>query len=225
MSPGAAARAGTRVSAKWEIRLGHPARLVAGCDEVGRGCLAGPVVAGAVILPAEPLRAPFAREINDSKKLTATRREHLEPLIKEWALSWALGVASVAEIDRLNIYHASHLALIRAVEALHLRPEAAIVDGNVVPRGFPCRGTAVIGGDALCLSVAAASILAKVARDRHMAEVELAHPGYGFRDHKGYATPEHSAALRKLGPTPVHRRSFAPVAESGPEGPVQGMLL
>ena len=199
---------------EWETRAGHPGTLVAGCDEVGRGCLAGPVVAAAVLLPAEISLTsdPWLAEITDSKKLTPKARERLVPRIESWAQAWALGSASVEEIDAINIYHASHLAMKRALEKLKPQADHVLIDGNAIPKGLRMKTTAIVKGDLLCLSIAAASILAKVWRDRHMAELDVRYPGYGFGVHKGYATPAHSKALTELGCCAIHRRSFAPVA-------------
>jgi ribonuclease HII len=183
-------------------------RLLAGVDEVGRGPLAGDVVAAAVILDPD---TPIAG-LRDSKKLTAPRRESLALEIRDKALAWALGRASVAEIDQLNILHASLLAMRRAVEALAVQPEYVLVDGNRLPQwSYPSEP--VIGGDDRVPAIAAASILAKVQRDGEMLELEQAWPGYGMARHKGYPTREHLDALRRLGVTPAHRRSFAPVRE------------
>jgi len=181
---------------------------VAGCDEAGRGPLAGPVVAAAVIL--DPQRIP--RGLNDSKKLTAPERETLYEKITARA-QFAIAVASPARIDRDNILRASLWALERAVWALPVRPQLVLVDGrDRINSGCDCE--AVVSGDALIASIAAASIIAKVVRDRLMACVGAAHPGYGFERHKGYSVPEHFEALSKLGPTIHHRRSFAPIAEA-----------
>ena len=179
---------------------------VAGCDEAGRGPLAGPVVAAAVIL--DPARIP--RGLNDSKKLDAAAREALyEKIVATAQVSVAFG--SIERIDRDNILRASLWALTRAVQALPVRPKMVFVDGNMtIDCGCDCE--AVVSGDALVLSVAAASIIAKVTRDRLMARIGLAYPGYGFERHMGYGVPEHCAALKRLGPTPHHRRFFAPVA-------------
>jgi ribonuclease HII len=180
--------------------------LVAGVDEVGRGPLAGPVVAAAVILdPDRPLDG-----LDDSKKLTELRREELAGLIKENALAWAVGRAEVEEIDDINILQASLLAMRRAVTGLKPAPEHALIDGNQCPR-LPCTSEPIVGGDGTVPAISAASILAKVARDREMVEWDAEYPGYGLARHKGYGTREHLEALRKLGPTPLHRRSFAPV--------------
>lgn len=180
---------------------------VAGVDEAGRGCLAGPVYAAAVILGEPKLRG-----LDDSKKLTALQREDLFPRIQQRALAWAIGRAEVEEIDRLNILQASLLAMKRAVEALSLQPVEALVDGNQPPR-LSCKVTTVVDGDALHPCIMAASILAKVARDREMRRLCTEFPGYGFSQHKGYGTPEHLRALRAHGPCAIHRRSFAPVAQ------------
>ncbi|MFV0334343.1 MAG: ribonuclease HII [Tropicimonas sp.] len=182
------------------------ARIVAGLDEVGRGPLAGPVTAAAVVL--DPARIPEG--INDSKKLTARRREALAEAIAEVAQIAIVHVAA-AEIDRVNILQASHLAMTRALARLSSRPDLALVDGNRLPPALPCPGRTVIGGDARSLSIAAASIVAKVARDRLMVDLAQQHPGYGWERNAGYPTPEHKKALRDLGVTPQHRRSFAPV--------------
>jgi ribonuclease HII len=180
---------------------------IAGCDEAGRGPLAGPVVAAAVIL--DPERIP--RGLNDSKKLDAEERERLYAKICATA-QVAVAFGSIARIDRDNILRASLWALARAVKALPVKPQKVFVDGNIkIDCGCDCE--AVVSGDALMVSIAAASIIAKVTRDRLMTRVGLAHPGYGFERHMGYSVPEHFAALQKLGPCAHHRRSFAPVAE------------
>jgi len=179
---------------------------VAGVDEVGRGPLAGPVVAAAVILdPSRPIDG-----LADSKALTEKRREALFDIIREHAAAWCIAEASVEEIDQLNILQASLLAMRRAVTGLEIRPTRALVDGNRDP-GLDCETRLVIGGDAIEPAIGAASILAKVARDRAMIELDQAHPGYGLAGHKGYPTPAHLAALERLGASPLHRRSFAPV--------------
>ncbi|MDT8895052.1 ribonuclease HII [Halomonas sp. I1] len=183
----------------------HGERL-AGVDEVGRGPLVGPVVAAAVILdPADPITG-----LTDSKKLTARRREALDAEIRERALAWSVAEASADEIDTLNIYHATHLAMRRAIDALSPAAEYLLVDGNRLP-GHHVPGQAVVKGDARHASIAAASILAKVARDAGMQALNARHPDYGFARHKGYPTREHLAALERLGPLPEHRRSFGPV--------------
>jgi ribonuclease HII len=187
--------------------LHHPG-LVAGVDEAGRGPLAGPVVAAAVVLRQDD--CPDG--LNDSKQLTATRRAMLEGEIKARALCWGIGVASVEEIDSLNILWATMLAMTRAMEALSHDCAHVLVDGNRSPK-WRWTSTAVVEGDAKCLSIAAASILAKEARDRMMVEAAASHPHYGWETNKGYGSPMHLAALREYGPTPLHRRSFAPVAQ------------
>ena len=183
--------------------------LVAGVDEVGRGPLCGAVVTAAVILdPARPIEG-----LNDSKKLTEARRESLFPLIQERALAWCIARAEVEEIDRLNILHATMLAMQRAVAGLHIQPDLVLVDGNRCP-ALPMRSEPVVKGDSRVPAIAAASILAKVARDREMLELDQQYPGYGIAGHKGYPTPVHLAALRELGATPIHRRSFGPVRKA-----------
>lgn len=179
---------------------------LAGVDEAGRGPLAGPVVAAAVIL--DP-RAPV-EGLRDSKKLGVSRREYLDEAIRARALAWALGVCTPAEIDRLNILQASLLAMRRAVESLSVCPDLALVDGNrCPPLAVPAR--AVVRGDSRVPAISAASIIAKVHRDRLMLELDTRYPGYGLADHKGYPTPVHLDALARLGPAPCHRTSFAPV--------------
>ena len=179
---------------------------VCGVDEAGRGPLAGPVSAAAVIL--HPDRVPDG--LNDSKKLTAKARERLEGEIKVQALAWCVAFASVEEIASLNILHAAGLAMRRAVAGLKTAPAFALVDGNYAfDLGTPVK--TVVGGDGVCSSIAAASILAKTARDRLMVEMDGQHPGYGFADHKGYGAPAHLAALRRLGPCAIHRMSWAPL--------------
>jgi ribonuclease HII len=179
---------------------------VAGVDEVGRGPLAGDVVAAAVILdPDNPVDG-----LRDSKKLSETRREALAQVIRERALAWSVARASVAEIDEINILQASLLAMHRAVAGLALQPGFVFVDGNRLPR-WPYRAEAVVKGDDRVPAIAAASILAKVQRDGELVALEQTYPGYGFASHKGYPTRDHLAALRALGVTPAHRKSFAPV--------------
>jgi ribonuclease HII len=182
------------------------ASAVAGVDEAGRGPLAGPVVAAAVIF--ETRRYPEG--INDSKRLTALQRERLYDLIVAKAIV-SVAVASRERVDRMNILRASLWAMSRAVRGLARAPDHVLIDGNMLPPGLACSCEAIVDGDALSISVAAASIVAKVTRDRLMAEVGRAFPGYGFANHMGYSTPEHFAALREHGPCPHHRRSFAPV--------------
>jgi ribonuclease HII len=179
---------------------------LAGVDEVGRGPLVGPVVAAAVILDdARPVQG-----LVDSKAISARRRERLDLEIREKALAFALAEASAAEIDELNIFHATHLAMRRAIDALSVVPEYLLVDGNHLP-GHHVPGQAVVKGDVRHPAISAASILAKVARDASMVVLDTCHPGYGFARHKGYPTREHLAALGQLGVLPEHRRSFGPV--------------
>ena len=178
-----------------------------GIDEAGRGPWAGPVCAGAVILG--PGALPDG--LTDSKKLSAARRQTLVPAIKHAALAWGLGWASAEEIDALNIRQATHLAMRRAVKAMERVPELALVDGNDLPAGLPCPGRTIIKGDLTEPAISAASILAKTARDALMEEMDTRHPGYGFAAHKGYGTAAHKAALTRLGPCAIHRKSFAPV--------------
>jgi ribonuclease HII len=179
---------------------------VCGVDEAGRGPWAGPVSAAAVILNADDLPSG----IDDSKALTEKRRAALEVEIKSRAVAWGVGFASVEEIDDLNILHATGLAMRRAVEALAHPPVHALVDGNYRFK-LPCAVTPVVKGDSRSLSIAAASILAKTARDRLMIEMDATYPGYGFASHKGYNAPIHQKALQTLGPCPEHRRSWAPI--------------
>lgn len=182
--------------------------LIAGVDEVGRGPLAGDVVTAAVILdPSKPIAG-----LADSKQLSEARRERLYQVITEQALAWAVARASVTEIDRLNILQASLLAMQRAVEALPVQPGFVYVDGNRCPQ-WGYRSQAIVKGDSRLACIAAASILAKVTRDREMQALDATYPGYGLARHKGYPCPAHLQALRALGPSPIHRRSFRPVAE------------
>jgi ribonuclease HII len=186
----------------FKLELGYPEPL-AGVDEAGCAPLAGPVVAGAVILD----RGRFPRGIDDSKNLPIEKRESLYGRITAQCVAWGVGVASVEEIDKLNIYWAKMLAMTRAVEALGLEPAWVLVDGPACPKWQrPSKG--IVGGDARCRSIAAASILAKVTRDRIMANYSKDYPGYGWETNRGYGTPHHWRALRSLGPTPLHRRSF-----------------
>jgi ribonuclease HII len=184
--------------------------LVCGIDEAGRGPLAGPVVAAAVILDRKRLPRALRHGLDDSKKLSAAAREDYARLLGAGAARIGIGAASVAEIDRLNILRASLLAMARAVAALDVLPALALVDGNVPPP-LPCAVATVVGGDGLSLSIAAASVIAKVTRDRLMRLLALRYGGYGWERNAGYATAEHRAALGRLGPTPHHRCSFAPV--------------
>ncbi|MDD3837786.1 MAG: ribonuclease HII [Phenylobacterium sp.] len=179
---------------------------VCGVDEAGRGPWAGPVSAAAVIL--DPRRVP--KGLDDSKKLNAKTREALEVEIKAKAIAWGVGFASVEEIAELNILHATGLAMCRAIEAMSVRPVFALVDGNYRFK-LPCEVKTVVGGDGKSKSIAAASILAKVARDRLMVEMDARYPGYGFASHKGYRAPVHARALLDLGPCEIHRLTWGPV--------------
>lgn len=202
------------------VELNYSGRLLAGVDEVGRGPLAGDVVACAVMLdPDRPIPG-----LRDSKALTEARREALAEEIKAGALAWSLGRCSVEEIDRLNILQASMLAMWRAVDGLLLRPEFVAVDGNRLPK-WPYHGQAVVKGDARVDVISAASIIAKVTRDQELVALDQAYPGYGFDVHKGYPTPQHLAALERLGPCAVHRRSFAPVRRLLQEPEQKGMAI
>lgn len=180
---------------------------IAGVDEAGRGPLAGPVSVAAVILDPERRIAG----LNDSKKLTEAKREALYPQIIECALAWRIEFVEFDEIDRLNILQATLTGMRRALEGLSPAADAARIDGNQVPRGLPCPAEALVGGDAIEPAIMAASILAKVARDRRMIELHARYPHYGFDRHKGYPSPAHLAALAAHGPCPEHRRSYAPV--------------
>ena len=183
--------------------------LIAGVDEVGRGPLCGPVVTAAVILdPKRPISG-----LKDSKKLTEARRTELSEQIKQSALAWCIARADVEEIDQLNILHATMLAMQRAVAGLSIVPELALIDGNRCPHlAVPCQ--AIVKGDDRVPAIAAASILAKVARDTEMQELDRQYPGYGMAGHKGYPTKQHLLALQTLGATPIHRRSFKPVQQA-----------
>lgn len=183
--------------------------LICGVDEVGRGPLVGAVVTAAVILdPNNPITG-----LNDSKKLSEKKRLQLAEEIKAKALSWSLGRAEVHEIDSLNILHATMLAMTRAVQGLHIKPEWALIDGNRVPKDIGVQASAVVKGDALVPEISAASILAKVARDEEMQQLDVAYPQYGFAGHKGYPTAEHLAAIKTHGVIAEHRRSFKPVRD------------
>ena len=198
-------------SLEHELRLtGSGYSIIAGIDEAGRGPLAGSVFASAVVLPA----GFIPQGINDSKKLTPRVRERLhQQLTSEPDVLWAVAKKNAAEIDLLNILRATHAAMRAAWELIEPRPDHVLIDGLPVPQ-FPCPQTALVGGDAISLSIAAASIIAKVERDREMEEMDRLYPEYGFAKHKGYPTAEHFAKLRLHGPCPIHRRSFAPVAQA-----------
>jgi len=187
-----------------DVYFGH---LFAGADEAGRGPLAGDVVAAAVILdPNNPIEG-----LADSKKLSEKKRVVLFAEIKEKALAFAIARASVAEIDEINILHASMLAMERAISGLNIIPEHALIDGNRIPNNLPCSAEAVVKGDDRVAAISAASILAKVERDNEITALAERYPGYGLDKHKGYPTVQHLAALEELGVTPIHRQSFAPV--------------
>lgn len=199
-----------RLTGSASFFMGEKQMLIAGVDEAGRGPLVGAVVAAAVILdPNNPIEG-----LNDSKKLTEKKREKLFKEIQEKALAWAIAEASHTEIDELNILQASLLAMRRAVEALALVPEHVRVDGNKVPQGLQMSCDAVVGGDALHPEISAASILAKVTRDREMVELDAIYPQYGFAKHKGYPTKAHFAAIEAHGVIDQHRRSYAPVKKA-----------
>ncbi len=183
--------------------------LTAGVDEAGRGPLAGPVVVAAVILdPQRPIAG-----LADSKVLSAARREQFDVLIRAQALAFSVIEVAASEIDRINILQATLLGMARALATLDPAPTLALIDGNHLPKNLPCAGRAIVDGDALEPAISAASILAKVARDRILCELDARYPGYGFAKHKGYPTAAHLAALQRLGPCTEHRRSFAPVRQ------------
>ena len=184
--------------------------VVCGVDEVGCAPLAGPVVAAALILPAKPLPRKLVALINDSKIVTAPRREAAAAALPNYCVI-SFGEASVEEIDALNIYHARMLAMCRAIAGLSVIPELALIDGNAKPKGVTCNVRTVVDGDAKCLSIAAASIVVKVMRDGYMRKLAEEFPGYGWETNVGYPTRDHRQAMQKLGLTPHHRRSFAPV--------------
>lgn len=187
----------------WEIESEIPFELICGVDEAGRGPLAGPVCATAVILP----KGLVIPGLNDSKKLSDKRRRELFPIIQQEAVSFGIAFACQEEIDEINILQATFLAMRRAMEQLNPQPEFALIDGNrETDFGVPCK--TVIKGDSLSANIAAASVLAKVTRDNWMMEAAEKYPGYGFEVHKGYGTKAHYAALEKLGPCPIHRRTF-----------------
>lgn len=182
-------------------------KRVAGVDEAGRGPLAGPVVVAAVILDgARPIQG-----LNDSKQLSEARREALDAEIRERALAFSVIEVGCEAIDRYNILQATLNGMREALTRLSIRPDEALIDGNRLPLDLPCPARAIVDGDALIAEISAASILAKVHRDRVLVALDARHPGYGFAEHKGYPTPAHLAALQRLGPCPAHRRSFAPV--------------
>lgn len=218
---GAAEAARMRRLLRYEHELWNEGiSLIAGVDEAGVGPMAGPLVAGAVILS----RGYALPELDDSKKLDESVRDKLSARIREDAIAWAVGIAEVDEIDELNVYRAGLLAMKRAVDGLGMRPEFLLVDARTVPDcQVPQRG--IIRGDSQSASIAAASVIAKTTRDAMMVEFEAEFPGYGFASHKGYATAAHFRALRDLGVTPIHRRSYRPVREALGLEPVQASLL
>lgn len=185
-------------------------RRIAGVDEAGRGALAGPVAAAALILPPSPQVSERLKGVRDSKEMTPPQRELWAAAVKDIALAWAVGFASHEEIDRLGIVPATRLAASRALEALTLPPDHILLDYLLLPES-PLPQTTLIKGDSRSLSIASASVLAKVSRDTYMSEMDHAYRGYDFASNKGYATPVHRKALRRLGPCPIHRRSFAPL--------------
>lgn len=185
--------------------FGHEGLIECGWDEAGRGCLAGPVVAAAVILPED-----FAHPLlNDSKQLTERQRELLRPIIEQEALAWGVGSVSPEEIDQINILRASFLAMHRAIDDLILRPQLLLIDGNRFTPYPDIPHECIVGGDGKYMSIAAASVLAKTHRDALMLSLATEYPGYGLEGHKGYPTPAHKAAIRRLGLTPIHRKTFA----------------
>jgi ribonuclease HII len=199
----------------------HGFRTIAGVDEVGRGALFGPVVAAAVILP-ECLEELAKAGLKDSKQLTREERETLDAQIRGMALALCVVEIDAETIDRVNIYQASRMAMLAAVQGLALAPDHLLIDAMRLDH--PCRQTKLIYGDALSLSIAAASVVAKVHRDALMRELDAVHPGYGLASHKGYGTPEHREALTKLGPSTLHRRTFAPVYAVDPDALMEEQL-
>lgn len=199
----------------------HGFSLIAGVDEVGRGALFGPVVAAAVILPTRT--SSLARlGLKDSKQLTREQRELLDRKIRKLALAIAIAEVDAETIDRLNIYQASRLAMLLAVQRLPLAPDHLLIDAMRIDH--PCAQTRLFYGDSLSLSIAAASVIAKVHRDALMRDLDLLHPQYGLASHKGYATPEHRRALAEHGPCPLHRKTFAPVAASDPDSALDTLI-
>jgi ribonuclease HII len=186
---------------------------VAGVDEAGRGPLAGPVVAAVAMIDRTAARRKLLKLIDDSKKLALEDREEAyDAMVASGLVQFAVAEATVEEIDRINILQATFLAMRRAVESLPAPPDVVLIDGNQVPRGLACRAETIVGGDAHSYSIAAASIFAKVTRDRYMARLAEAFPGYGWETNRGYGSAQHLAALEQLGPTPHHRMSFAPLS-------------
>ncbi len=204
---------GEMPSFRHEMRCEQSGSLrIAGIDEVGRGPLAGPVMAAVAVIDRTLARRRLLRLIDDSKKLALEDREKAyDAMLASGCVRFALGEASVEEIDRLNILQATFLAMRRALQAMAEQPDIVLVDGNRLPPGLGCRAETIVGGDAASYSIAAASIIAKVTRDRHMRTLAATFPGYGWETNVGYGSGHHLSALEKLGPTPHHRRSFAPV--------------
>ena len=200
--------------------------LVAGLDEVGRGCLAGPVVAGAVILPLDASCEADLAGVRDSKMLSAARRRHLAAIIKGRAIAWAVGIADVTAIEQHNILGATRLAMRHALSQLDPPPDALLLDALTL-RGVTLPQVPLIKGDQRSLTIAAASIVAKVARDQMMVDLDQTYPGYQFGQHKGYGTPTHLGALTSLGPCPAHRRGFAPIRKllASADTPIQQALI
>lgn len=200
----------------WKIEDGHRG-LICGIDEAGRGPWAGPVVAGAAVFLTREVSPELLAQLNDSKKLTAKKREYLYELLRQEEqaghILCGIGEASAAEIDELNILQATFMAMRRAVENLPQKPDIALIDGNRLPKDFPCANECFIGGDGRSYSIAAASILAKVYRDRLMSEMAKQYPHYGFEKNAGYGTKAHIEGLRLHGVTPQHRRSYRPIKE------------
>ena len=198
-------------SFRYELRC-ERAR-VAGIDEAGRGPLAGPVVAAVAVIDRDAAKRRLLRLIDDSKKLALEDREAAyEAMVASGLVQFAVAEATVEEIDRINILQATFLAMRRALEALAHQPDVVLIDGNQVPRGLACRAETIVGGDAHSYSIAAASIFAKVTRDRYMARLAEIFPGYGWETNRGYGSSQHLEALKQLGPTPHHRMSFAPLS-------------
>jgi ribonuclease HII len=201
-------------SFRYELRCEAQGGLrVAGIDEAGRGPLAGPVVAAVAVIDRGAARPRLLKLIDDSKKLALENREKAyEAMVASGLVQFAVAEASVEEIDRINILQATFLAMRRALEALAHQPDIVLIDGNQVPRGLGCKAETIVGGDAHSYSIAAASIFAKVTRDRYMSRLAEAFPGYGWETNRGYGSAQHLAALEQLGPTPHHRMSFAPLS-------------
>lgn len=215
VSPAAAAAAPPPPS-EGDPWAGHAPRNCAGVDEVGRGCLFGPVFAAAVVLRAASLRPLEAAGLTDSKKLSARRRQELVPLIRQQALHWSLGQASAAEIDRWGIRMATERAMLRALDHLPTPPAMLLVDGSLSLRGWSGAQRTLVGGDSRCAAIAAASVLAKVERDALLERLAARYPGYGLESHRGYGTAQHRDALRQLGPSPLHRLGFLGFLHSTP---------